>query len=258
MPRKSGSKGRSGTKPEAAPGTLRLEGQVALITGGNRGLGLAFARVLAREGCAVVIAGRNERELSRAAKSLAPLGSGILTHHCDVRDERSIAQMFTTVKEQFGRLDVLINNAGVAHESVTAEKLSVKSWRATIDTNLTGTFLVTQAALSLMSRGATIVNNLSVAARTAFANMSAYNASKFGALGFTEALRLELQPRGIRVIALMPGATATDIWDQFWPNAPRAKMLRPESVAEMLLSALLLSPTDSVTEISISPAAGPL
>lgn len=236
----------------------RLEGKTALITGGNRGLGLAFARALAAEGCDVVITGRNERQLSKAAKALAPLGPSVLTHYCDVREEKSVTSLFRTVKEQFGHLDILINNAGVAHGSGQIQELSLAAWRETIDTNLTGTFLCTRAALPLMEQGGAIVNNLSVAARNIFPGMAAYNASKFGALGFTDALRLELHERGIRVIALMPGATDTDIWKQFWPNAPREKMLRPETIADALIAALVLQESASVNELVIAPTGGAL
>ncbi len=95
----------------------------------------------------------------------------------------------------------------------------------------------------MMKRGGTIVNNLSVAATRVFAGSAAYNASKHGALGLTNTLREELRPRGIRVIALLPGATDTDIWTTLWPQAPRKKMMSPETVAAAILQAILLPPT---------------
>jgi NAD(P)-dependent dehydrogenase (short-subunit alcohol dehydrogenase family) len=119
-------------------------------------------------------------------------------------------------------------------------------------------FLCTRAALPLMKAGATIVNNLSIAAEMVFPNMAAYCASKHGALGFTRALRLEVKERGIRVIALVPGAVDTDIWDQFWPDAPRAKMMAPESVAAALIAALRLPPESTVEELRIVPTSGTL
>ena len=130
--------------------------------------------------------------------------------------------------------------------------------REVIETDLTGMFLVTQAALPLLSRGGTIVNNLSMAATHVFAGQSAYCAAKHGALGFTRALREELRPRGIRVVALMPGATDTEIWQQFWPGAPRERMLRPESVAQAVLDALLQPPESTVEEITLMPTGGAL
>ena len=112
--------------------------------------------------------------------------------------------------------------------------------------------------LPLMRRGSTIVNNLSMAATHVFAGQSAYCAAKHGALGLTRTLREELRPRGIRVIALLPGATATDIWKQFWPEAPRQRMLRPETVAQAVLDALLLPPESTVEEITLMPTKGAL
>jgi short-subunit dehydrogenase len=102
------------------------------------------------------------------------------------------------------------------------------------------------------------VNNLSIAALQPFAGMSAYNASKFGALGFTKALREEVRKQGIRVLALIPGATKTEIWQQFWPDAPREKMISPETVAEAVLRAVSAPPEAAVEEIVIAPTAGVL
>ncbi|HZU30961.1 MAG TPA: SDR family NAD(P)-dependent oxidoreductase, partial [Candidatus Angelobacter sp.] len=153
---------------------------------------------------------------------------------------------------------VLINNAGIAHALAPVDELPLETWKEVIDTNLTGTFLTTQNALPLMRSGSTIVNNLSVAATTPFPQMSAYNASKFGALGFTQALREELRGKGIRVIALMPGATRTDIWDQFWRDAPKEKMISAESVAEAVLQAVSMPANTLIEEIRIGPAAGTL
>jgi NAD(P)-dependent dehydrogenase (short-subunit alcohol dehydrogenase family) len=153
---------------------------------------------------------------------------------------------------------VLVNNAGVAHALAPVDKLPIETWEEVIDTNLTGTFLVTRAALPLMHAGSTIVNNLSVAAIQPFAGMAAYNASKFGAMGFTQALREDLRQRGIRVLALLPGATDTDIWNQFWPDAPHEKMISPETVAAAVLHAVSAPPEAAIEEIRIGPATGVL
>jgi NAD(P)-dependent dehydrogenase (short-subunit alcohol dehydrogenase family) len=109
-----------------------------------------------------------------------------------------------------------------------------------------------------MKRGGTIVNNLSVAANRVSAGSAAYNTSKHGALGLTNTLREELRPRGIRVIALLPGATDTDIWKTLWPEAPRGKMMSPESVAQAVVQAILLPPNTTVEQIEIRPSAGTL
>jgi NAD(P)-dependent dehydrogenase (short-subunit alcohol dehydrogenase family) len=200
----------------------RLRGKVALITGAGRGIGLAIARLLATESCELVITGW-KLPLERAGRELTRMGSRVLAKVCDVRDPEAVQSLAASVKKQFGRVDIVINNAGIAHPSVPVEKVSYADWKAVIDTNLTETFLVTRAILAPMPDGGTIVNNLSIAAKQVFSGWSGYCASKHGALGLTNTLREELRPRGIRVIALLPGATDTDIWDTPWPDAPRKK-----------------------------------
>jgi NAD(P)-dependent dehydrogenase (short-subunit alcohol dehydrogenase family) len=233
----------------------RFHSKIALVTGGNRGIGLAIARALAAEGCDLVITGRDQSSLKKAAKEL---GTEVLPMVCDVRDPEAVETVFAAIRDRFGRLDILINNAGVAHAHLSVAKLPLESWREVIDTNLTGMFLVTQAALPLMKRGAAIVNNLSIAAKRVFPGSSAYNASKHGALGFTNTLREELRERGIRVIALMPGATDTGIWKMLWPQAPRKKMMSPGTVAQAVVAALTLPNESTVEELVILPSAGTL
>ncbi len=239
------------------------------MTGASRGIGFAIARTLAAEGCSVVITGRDGATLAKGAAELRRLlpkqtsahdkgGAQIVAEVCDVRDPDSVASLFAMVKQRFGRLDVLVNNAGIAQPAVSIEQTSLEVWRAAIDTNLTGLFLCTRAALPVMQSGATIINNLSVAARTVFPNFAAYNASKHGALGFTLSLRDELIPRGIRVVALMPGATDTDLWQQFWPDAPRERMIDVDSVAQAVLYAVLLPPNANLSELVLAPSGGAL
>src|SRR5208337_2592892 len=128
-------------------------------------------------------------------------------------------------------------------------------WKDVLETNLDGVFLVTQAALAIMKRGATIVNNLSIAANRVFPGSAAYAASKHGALGFTNTLREELRPKGIRVITLLPGATNTDIWNTFWPQAPRKKMMSPATVAQAVVQAIKLPADTTVETLEILPTA---
>jgi len=155
-------------------------------------------------------------------------------------------------------VDVLVNNAGLVGPTRNAAELSTADWRAVIETDLTGMFLCTRAALPLMNRGASIVNNLSVAAKQAFPGMAAYNAAKHGAAGFTNTLREELRERGIRVIGIYPGATDTAIWEQFWPQAPRRRMMSPETIAQAVVFALSLPPEATVEELVIRPTSGTL
>jgi len=235
-----------------------LRGQVALITGASRGIGLAVAQALASQGCHLVIIARNGKALKKVGRELARHGVRVIEKTCDVRSPRSVESLLATVKKQFGHLDILINNAGTAHKNNPVAKLSFAEWRNVIDTNLTAVFLVSRAALPLMRRGATIVNNLSISATRVFPGASAYNASKHGALGFTRTLREELRPRGIRVVALMPGATDTEIWKIFWPDAPREKMMSSQTVAQAIIDALLLPANSTIEDVVIMPTGGAL
>jgi NAD(P)-dependent dehydrogenase (short-subunit alcohol dehydrogenase family) len=233
-----------------------LHSRVALITGATRGIGLALARALAAEGCDLILTARNETILKKLSRELAP--AKILAHPCDVRDPHSVDALFRAARRQFRRLDIVINNAGIAHANLPVDQLPYPVWKDVLATNLDGTFLITQAALAMMKRGGTIVNNLSIAATRVFAGSAAYNASKHAALGLTNTLREELRPRGIRVIALLPGATNTDIWTTLWPEAPRRKMLSPETVAQAVVHALVLPANATVENLEILPTAGTL
>ena len=232
--------------------------EVAVITGGSRGIGLALAEVFGREGYSLVIAGRDPGRLKAAAEKLRNGKAQVTALSCDVSDPASVEKMFAEIRRRHAAIDVLINNAGLAHALMPVEKLEVDTWKQVIGTNLTGTFLVTRAALPMMQAGGTIVNNLSIAATQVFAGMSAYNASKAGALGFTNALREELRKKGIRVLALLPGATDTGIWQQFWADAPREKMISTETVAEAVLHAVRAPANTAIEEIRIGPTGGAL
>ena len=244
-----------------------LSGRLALISGANRGIGLAIARALAREGCNLIITGRDERALAKASIELDKLQSvkfpekpnvSVLAQSCDVRSPNSVDYLFALVRGLHKPLDILINNAGIGHPDRTVGELPYPMWMEVIDANLNGLFLMTQAALAVMKRGSTIVNNLSIAAERVFTGSAAYNASKHGSLGFTNTLREELRPKGIRVIALMPGATDTAIWDTMWPKAPRRKMMSAETVARTVVDALLLPENATVEKIVVMPSSGTL
>jgi len=232
--------------------------KVAVITGGGTGIGLATARLFAASGYSVVITGRDAKRLQKAAATISGDKQQVVGIPCDVRDPASVDKLFREVGKRHSTIDVLINNAGVSHALAPVDQLPVETWRNVVDTNLTGMFLITRAALPLMRAGGTIVNNLSVAAVQPFAGFSAYNASKYGALGFTQALREELRKRGIRVLALLPGATDTEIWSQFWPDAPREKMISAETVAQAVLHVVSAPANTTIEEIRIGPAAGVL
>jgi NAD(P)-dependent dehydrogenase (short-subunit alcohol dehydrogenase family) len=229
-----------------------------VVTGGSRGIGLEITRELARNGCRVAIAGRDPQALEAAIAQLKAEGLSISAKRCDVSDSEQVHEFFHAVRERMGGLDFLINNAGAAHALNNVDRLAPEEFRRVIDVNLVGTFLCCRAAIPLMSAGAVIVNNLSVAAHQAFAGMSGYNASKAGALALTNVLREELRQKGIRVLALVPGAVDTDIWQQFWPDAPREKMMPTDDVARAVVLALSMPPNTSIDEIRMGPASGAL
>jgi NAD(P)-dependent dehydrogenase (short-subunit alcohol dehydrogenase family) len=249
--------------PPVQPSNLQspfelLHAKVALITGATQGIGLATARALAEEGCNLILCGRDQGRLASAEGELARKGTRVVAIGCDVREEKSVAAMVAKVRRAFSRIDILINSAGIANAFRPVAELDVNAWNDVLATNLTGTFLATRAALPLMSRGGSIVNVLSMSSKRAFPNLAAYNASKFGALGFTNTLREELRSEGIRVIAVLPGATDTAIWDKLWPEAPRHKMIRPETVAQAIVATLNLPPESTVEELDLMPTGGPL
>jgi len=233
--------------------TYRLKGKVALVTGASRGIGTAIARALAAEGCRLILTARDAKKLEKVGRELKAV-----TIAADVRDPVQVGEAFRELKKRFARLDIVVNNAGIGHGNQNVEELPYEVWRDVIATNLDGLFLVTHLALPLMKRGGAIVNNLSIAAKRVFPGSSAYNASKHGALGLTDTLREELRPKGIRVIALLPGATDTDIWKTLWPEAPRQRMLQPETVARAVVDALKLPDGGCAEEIILRPAAGTL
>jgi NAD(P)-dependent dehydrogenase (short-subunit alcohol dehydrogenase family) len=236
----------------------RLRGQTALITGASRGIGLAIARALSAEGCDLILTSRDETALRTAGRELRRRGNRVLTYPCDVRDPYSVDALFRVVRHEVRRIDILINNAGIAQTNLTVDKLPYPVWKDVLATNVDGTFLVTQAALLVIPHGGTIVNNLSIAATRVFAGSAAYNASKHAALGFTNTLREELRGKGIRVIGLLPGATDTDIWKTLWPQAPRKKMISAETVAESLVNAIVLPSNATVETLEILPTVGTL
>lgn len=238
--------------------TLPMANRLALVSGANRGVGFEIAAALAGEGCDLIITARDGKSLIQAAHKIEKLGVRVLAETCDVRSPESVDHLFMLVRALRRPLDFLINNAGIGHTNRTVSELPYPTWMDVIDTNLTGMFLMTQAALAVMKQGSVIVNNLSIAAERVFPGSAAYNASKHGALGLTDTLREELRPKGIRVVALMPGATDTDIWKTLWPKAPRRKMMSAEAVARAIVGALLLPPNTVVEKLVLRPPAGTL
>jgi NAD(P)-dependent dehydrogenase (short-subunit alcohol dehydrogenase family) len=233
----------------------RLDGKVALVTGGSRGIGLAVAEAASREGASLILAAREPKALEFAEEAVP----GSRTFAADVTDPQQVERLFRHIRKEHGRLDVLVNSAGVFTFKPFA-RTRLDEWRANLDTNLTALFLVVKAALPLLarSRAPHIVNVLSVSSVRAFANCSAYCASKFGALGFTRVLAEELRPKKVRVTAVLPGSTNTRMMRQFGFPVDRAELVQPEDVAEAVLAALVQPSRTTIEEILVTPSRGAL
>jgi gluconate 5-dehydrogenase len=199
-------------KTEGPVADFSLDGLVAVVTGGGRGLGLAIARALAEHRATVVIAGRDETTLSQAARTF-PEPSRVRQHPVDVRDSASVAALDDFVGREFGQVDVLVNNAGISPAAPRAEDTELAYWNEIIGVNLTGVFLCCRAfGRRMIERGSgSIINISSVSGIIGIQRGAAYCASKGGVENLTRALALDWASRGVRVNNLAPGTFETDI-----------------------------------------------
>ncbi len=207
----------------------KLKGKVALITGGGRGIGKAVALAYAQEGARVALCARTESEIEQAAAEIRGRKAECEGWTCDVSSEEPAKEMVAQVQKKFGRIDVLVNNAGVMTRPVPMTELDVKKWDYTITVNLRGPFLVTQAALPgmIQQKGGSIINVSSMIGRTGYANFIAYSASKWGLEGFTQTLAAEVRSSNIRVNSVDPGVVATKVTGY--------QGSKPESVTEVFV-----------------------
>jgi NAD(P)-dependent dehydrogenase (short-subunit alcohol dehydrogenase family) len=189
---------------------MMLANEVAIVTGGGRGIGRAMARRFAAEGAAVVIASRTEAQLASVAKEIEDAGGRVVFAAADVSSEKDAERIVRTAREKFGRVSILVNNAGIYGPVKPIEEISVAEWDSVIATHLRGAFLMTRAALPEMylhGRGA-VLNISSIAARAAFAWGAAYSTAKAGLLGLTRTTAAESAKRGVRANAILPGPVA--------------------------------------------------
>jgi NAD(P)-dependent dehydrogenase (short-subunit alcohol dehydrogenase family) len=226
--------------------------RTSLVTGGGRGIGRAIAHALAGPDTLVAIAARTRAQLQSAAADLGRLGGKTLAIEMDVTNEASVAEGMRRLRDASPRIDVLVNNAGMGGGEPVAGS-DVARWRRTIDTNLTGIYLVTREGVGLLPDGGRIVNISSVLGRFGVPGYTAYCASKHGVIGFTRALALELAPRQITVNALCPGWVETEMavegmqqgaaatgktYEQFRERAlaavPLKRIIQPEEIAELV------------------------
>lgn len=233
-----------------------LRGRVAVVTGASSGIGQAAARALAAEGVQVVLAARSAEKVQALA---AELGDGHLAQPTDVGDPEQVGRLFAEVKERFGGLDLLFNNAGVGYHDRFADS-DPAHWRAMVDANLYGVLLCTQVAIPLMRgrEGAMISSVSSVGGRHGLEGWSVYNATKFAVVGFHDALRKELGPEGIRVSLLEPGAVYTQWGFNVAPEAMRERRdslqaLHGEDIANALVYAFAQPANVNVPELMVMP-----
>jgi NAD(P)-dependent dehydrogenase (short-subunit alcohol dehydrogenase family) len=230
-----------------------LENKVAVVTGGTRGIGRAVVESLLREGAAVAFCGRTEEAVSQTVSEIGT--DRVAGMAADMRDPAKITEFFQFVDRTFGGLDVLVNNAGVGIFRPVGE-LSYEEWKTVIDTNLTGVFWCSREALPRMATrgGGTIINISSLAGRNPFAGGAAYNASKFGLNGFSEAMMLDHRQQGIRVSYVMPGSVDTD----FSPRSGRAAWkIAPEDVADIVMGILRMPARTTVSRVEVRPSIPP-
>lgn len=218
---------------------MRLQGKVALITGGSRGIGLAIARAYLQEGAAVALCARDAAALAAAVESLRSLDDGarILARPCDVTRPEEVEALIVAVEAAFGRLDVLVNNAAVLGPRVPIAEYPLEAWREVLEVNVTGVFLVTRAALPLMRRtgGGSIINLSSGVGRRGRARWGAYAVSKGAIEIFTQILAEELAPEGIRVNAVNPGPTRTRMRAQAYPEEDPLSLPAPEEIVPIFV-----------------------
>lgn len=235
-----------------------LTNKTAVVTGGTKGIGYAIARALVIAGADVSISARQEEEVDNIAGELNGFGAGrCVGFVCDVRDEAQVKSLFASTVEKLGGVDILINNAGIGIFS-SVESTSGDDFRAVIETNLFGVFYCCHEAIPLMKQrgGGYIINISSLAGANPHADMAAYNASKFGLNGFSEALMQEVRHDGIKVSYIMPGSVNTEFGGDE-PSAAKSWQLQPEDIARVVMDLLEYPDRALPSRIEIRPSRPP-
>lgn len=205
-----------------------LEGKVAIITGASQGLGRALALAFAGEGARIVVNARSEGSIRPVAKEVEDAGAEVLAVAADVSKESDVGRLMRETVGRFGRVDVLVNNAGLLGPRVAIEEYPEDEWRKVIDANLTGPFLVSKAAIPHLPEGGSIINVVSGVSVEGRAEWGAYAVSKFGIEGLTQILASELKQSGVRVNAVDPGGMRTDMRAAAYPEEDPQTRITPE------------------------------
>jgi 3-oxoacyl-[acyl-carrier protein] reductase len=237
--------------------TSNLKGKVAVVTGASKGIGKAIAVALADAGVKVALAARTHRTVEQVASNLREIGADAFAVPTDVTDADAVQNLIQRTIETYQKLDILINSAGNGIFGTVVD-FDLSDWDSVINSNLKGVYLCAKYALPhLLTQGeGQIVNVLSIAAKVAFPASSAYCAAKAGALALTKVLAAEVRDQNIRVTAVLPGSVETPFWDDIPQHPDFEKMLKPEHVANAVLS-VCQQPIGMVTEeIVVMPPLG--
>jgi len=237
---------------------MDLNGKVAIVTGGTKGIGRSIAEALVREGVNVCISARKRSEIDETVGTLAGLGKGsIMGLVGDVRDHSQIEALFERTIIDFGGLDILVNNAGIGMFS-SVEEMPPEDFRAILETNLFGVYYCCHEAIPLMKQrgGGYIINISSLAGSNAHPKMAAYNASKFGLNGFSEALMQEVRHDGIKVSYIMPGSVNTEFGGDN-SSDEKSWQLRPEDIARVVIDLLHHDDRSLPSRVEIRPSKPP-
>ena len=232
---------------------MDLKNKVVYITGGSKGIGYAVAATLLKEGMRVAVSSRSMEAAQKAASALSAGASEVLPLQSDVSSMSSEKESVQKIIKKFGQLDVLIANAGVGHFA-PIDVLTEEDWKHTIDTNLTGVFNSVKASIGeLKKTKGYIITIASLAGANFFEAGSAYNASKFGLVGFTQAIMLDLRKYGIRVTTIMPGSVAT-YFNDHTPNEADAWKIQPEDIGQIVADLLHMHPGTLPSKIEVRPS----
>ena len=236
---------------------IHLTEKNAFITGGTKGIGFGIAEALLNQGISVAITGRSEASVTQATDKLADIATNkqakIMGITADVRDFESMSQAANQAKSTLGNIDLVIANAGLGHFAPIHE-LSLDQWHETIDTNLTGVFYTLKVfAQSLMAHKGYFISISSLAGTNFFAKGAAYNASKFGVTGFTQAAMLDLRAHGVKMTTIMPGSVAT-YFNNHEPNADDYWKIQIEDVGQVVVGLISMHPRSLPSKIELRPS----
>lgn len=234
-----------------------LTGKRAVVTGASKGIGLEVARALLSQGTSVVLCARNQSQLARAMEDLraGAKGAKVAGQAADVSDAAAVADLFRLADRELGGLDILVNNAGLGVFRATAE-LTVEEWNQVIGANLSGAFYCSREALQRFQKagGGWVINISSLAGKNPFAGGAAYNASKFGLNGFTEAMMLDHRHDNVRVSYIMPGSVDTAFGRGEGGERKSNWKIAPEDIAEIVINVLRMPARTLISRVEVRPS----